>query len=674
MQNKKTFALAAWVLLGLFLVMPVEDFLSSVILLGNSPSLESKRFLAFLVFLVLLVAAWVYGLWLIWDGTKPRWLESLQIICEHVSFSLRALLALFFILLPAILFIYTPIGLYGMGFWLQATIVLVFAFLVVVVMFPRPEMPEWLLFYATAVALGGAFVTVAGWLSRVTSYPFPLSWSEGNRLWDYSIVFASDRYLRPTITPIFTFISSGRQLMWALFFLIPNINIWGVRLLDALTWIIFPLGLGWVAVFRRNVGQPDWAWKAGFILWAFLLVSQGPIYAPLLVCAILVVVGVRLRNLALSCLLIILAAYYANLSRWTWTYAPGLWAGMLALLDEHSPGFKRGQLKTLVRPLLLGAAGYLGGQVLPQVMNMLQRTAAQAQQISLVIDPSRGVSRQPLLWDRLFPNTTYSPGILLGAAWAALPIVLLLAWLIIRRVWKINLLQVLGVALPNLAFLGVGLVASTKIGGGSNLHNLDMFWVGMVMAAAWAWKEMVPKYARLGGLQFPAVVLISVALVAPALYLIQYGSPLVLPNKQEVQEAMQTLKAQVAQAQQQGEVLFLDQRQTLTFGDVQGVPLVVEYEKKYLMDQAMEGNPVYFKKFYQDLAAHRFVLIVSEPLAYKFQGKGTVFGDENDAYVKWVTGPLLCYYEPTITFANEQLQFLVPRPIPLVDAKMCPQP
>jgi len=100
--------------------------------------------------------------------------------------------------------------------------------------------------------------------------------------------------------------------------------------------------------------------------------------------------------------------------------------------------------------------------------------------------------------------------------------------------------------------------------------------------------------------------------------------------------------------------------------------LVVEYEKKYLMDQAMAGNAVYFKKFYQDLAAHRFVMIISEPLAYKFQGKGTVFGDENDAYVKWVTGPLLCYYEPTITYANEQLQFLVPRPVPLSDAHMCP--
>lgn len=673
-MKHKLLAIVAWILLGLFLILPVRDFLSAVILLGNPPSLGSKRFLVFLGLLVLLVGLWIYGLWLIWNKTRPRWLENLQIIFERLPFSLRALLAILLAGLPAFLFIYSPVGLYELGFWSRLAVLLAAAFLAVVILFPRFDSLEWLLFYAAAVGLAGAFFTAAGWLSRVTSYPFPLSWSEGNRLWDYSIVFGSARYLNPTTSPIFTFIASGRQFLWAIAYLIPNINIWGVRLWDALTWLVFPLGLGWVAVSRRNVGQPDWVWKAGFVLWVFLLVSQGPIYAPLLICAILVVVGVRLRNVVLSCLMILLAGYYANLSRWTWTYAPSLWAGMLALLDAAEPGFKRSQWKQLVRPVLFVIVGYLGGQVLPQVVGLLQKSAAQSQQISLVIDPTRGLSRQPLLWDRLFPNTTYPPGILLGTAWAALPIVILLAWLVAGRVWKINLLQILGIALPNLAFLGVGLVASTKIGGGSNLHNLDMFWVGMVMAAAWAWKEVVPKYSRLDGLQLQAVVLICVALVFPTMYLIQNGSPLVLPDKKEVQEAMHTLQAQVAQAQQQGEVLFLDQRQTLTFGQVQGVPLVVEYEKKFLMDQAMEGNPTYFKKFYQDLAAHRFVLIISEPLAYQFQGKGNVFGDENDAYVKWVTGPLLCYYEPKITYESEQLQFLTPRPASLSDAQICPKP
>ena len=65
MLNKKTLALAAWVLLGLFLVAPGKDFLSSVILLGNPPSLELKRFLAFLVFIS--AAGCCMGLWVLAD-------------------------------------------------------------------------------------------------------------------------------------------------------------------------------------------------------------------------------------------------------------------------------------------------------------------------------------------------------------------------------------------------------------------------------------------------------------------------------------------------------------------------------------------------------------------------------------------------------------------------------
>ena len=49
-------------------------------------------------------------------------------------------------------------------------------------------------------------------------------------------------------------------------------------------------------------------------------------------------------------------------------------------------------------------------------------------------------------------------------------------------------MQVWAVILPLLAFLIVGLVVSAKIGGGGDLHNLDMFLIGLVFAAGVAWK------------------------------------------------------------------------------------------------------------------------------------------------------------------------------------------
>jgi hypothetical protein len=50
----------------------------------------------------------------------------------------------------------------------------------------------------------------------------------------------------------------------------------------------------------------------------------------------------------------------------------------------------------------------------------------------------------------------------------------------------------------------------------------------------------------------------------------------------------------------QGRVLFMDQRQLLTFGYVEDVPLVPEYEKKVLMNAAMGADANYFAPFYAD--------------------------------------------------------------------------
>jgi len=309
---------------------------------------------------------------------------------------------------------------------------------------------------------------------------------------------------------------------------------------------------------------------------------------------------------------------------------------------------------------------------MPPLITWIQGGPASSAAVSLLIDPSRGLNRQPLLWDRLFPNSTYAPGILLGTLWAALPVVILLLWLAWKGTWKVNFWQAAGIVVPSLAFLGVGLVASTKIGGGSNLHNLDMFWVALVLVAGWAWKDLVYACTRANLTRKWGIVLVSLALISPAMYAIQYGSPLVLPPQEKVQAALQSIRQNVAEAQQGGEVLFLDDRQLLTFGEVTNVPLVVEYEKKYLMDQAMAANADYFVQFNKDLAAHRFTMIITEPLAFTYKDLENDFSQENNAYVHWVTAPLMCYYQPKITFNEVSTQILVPRSSPSTQPGVCP--
>ena len=86
------------------------------------------------------------------------------------------------------------------------------------------------------------------------------------------------------------------------------------------------------------------------------------------------------------------------------------------------------------------------------------------------------------------------------------------------------------------------------------------------------------------------------------------------------------------------------------------------------MDQALAGNGKYFQAFYKDLAVGRFALIVNEPSNYIIRGSEDSFGEENDAYVKWVTVPLMCTYEPIYTSAAVGVELLVPRQAPLTDA------
>jgi hypothetical protein len=152
-------------------------------------------------------------------------------------------------------------------------------------------------------------------------------------------------------------------------------------------------------------------------------------------------------------------------------------------------------------------------------------------------------------------------------------------------------------------------------------------------------------------------------LAVPITYLLnlQLIKPLQLPERENVLSALTRIQEQVEVAKPRGDILFMDQRQLLTFGFIQNVFLIDEYEKKYVMDKALSGDVLYFEQFYQDLANHRFSLIISEKLFIKTEDLSSPFSEENDAWVKWVSVPLLTYYKPLATLNSVGVQLLVPR-------------
>jgi hypothetical protein len=145
--------------------------------------------------------------------------------------------------------------------------------------------------------------------------------------------------------------------------------------------------------------------------------------------------------------------------------------------------------------------------------------------------------------------------------------------------------------------------------------------------------------------------------------------PEVLPSESDTMEALQDIRRAVKEAAPSGEILFMDQRQLLTFRYITDIPLVPEYDKKVLINEAMSSSETYFRTFYRDLASRRFSLIITHPLHEKIQTETDEFGEENNAWVKWVSTPLLCYYEPLGTLKKVKIQLLVPKQ----DASVCDQ-
>ena len=109
----------------------------------------------------------------------------------------------------------------------------------------------------------------------------------------------------------------------------------------------------------------------------------------------------------------------------------------------------------------------------------------------------------------------------------------------------------------------------------------------------------------------PWPVLVLVILI-PFVFPLDYVGSWVTYNSSRAQVDIKKLQAAVAPAAAQGgEVLFISERQLITFNYIQGVPLVPEDEIVELMEIAMSNNRPALSKFYADLHQHRFALIVS---------------------------------------------------------------
>jgi len=649
------------------------------VLVGQFAPTWFGAFLAFVVFCAACLATLIV---LLWQPQKLEPIISFLTVFRNRLGIARWLMVILVLFIPVLVLQYTFWGLVLHGLYLRIMLV-VWVILLAGWLFSTRRFMDWTALM-TSVVLTMGIITLFAPLVRVTAYPFSLGWSEGNRLWDYSVLFGRDVYNFPADRPIPVFLDTSRQFVGGIPFLIPGVTIAQVRLWLALVDIVPYLILGWVSFRLTKTNRMMWL-LAG--VWAFTFVRQGPIHAPLLICAIVVVLAWN-RPLWLAAPLIFAAGYFAESSRFTWLFAPAMWSVMLEFASAS-------ELNKMVwrRAFTVGITGVLGGYVapffLPSLITWAQSLDQSAGTGVTLSSVQNSLSSQPLIWSRLLPNSTYGPGILLGLTLAVVPLMVVLIHLAAMNRWRLNGWQKASLILPLLAFLVVGLIVSVKIGGGGDLHNLDMFIIGLLFAAAIAWRQGADEWLRdRPAMSVPVAVLMLLCLALPVLRPLSEMRPIVvtkdpklvatladitpidplpdplpdtLPSDEDTQRALNKVTSAVEASMAAGEVLFMDQRQLLTFGYIKNVPLVPDYDKKLLIDKAMADDAAYFAGFYSDLAAHRFALIVTSPLNRRLDQEAGNFGEENNAWVKWVTTPLLCYYQPLDTLKKVDVQLLVPR-------------
>jgi hypothetical protein len=371
------------------------------------------------------------------------------------------------------------------------------------------------------------------------------------------------------------------------------------------------------------------------------------------------------RNLVL----VIVASLWAGISRVNWLPVPGLLAATLYLLEL------RAENKSLWRYLLPPAIYALAGT---GIAYLSQQTYQLWSGNPLTWFGSSFTS--DLLWYRLLPNPTFPMGILPSAIFVSLPLIGLMVLRLVSHWREYRFFRILGLAAILFILFAGGIIVSVKIGGGSNLHNLDAYLALLLVISSYIYfdrftpdrvvsnidaSQAIEPHVKMKALKTVETILVAAALVFPLYFTLSTGGAFPIRDFTASQNALQTINSTTQQVVKQGgEVLFINQRHVLTFDDVQNVPLVPEYELVFLMEMAMSNNSAYLDAFHDDLRKQRFSVIVSEPLKVNYQGRSHSFGEENDAWVKNVSESVLCYYEPSVRLDAAGVVLYTPRATP----------
>lgn len=495
----------------------------------------------------------------------------------------------------------------------------------------------------------GLIYQVATFLPGINAHPFTLTWSEGSAYYFASAYFSEQLYGVRVELPL---INPTRHLLMAIPFLVSDLPIWVHRLWEVILWLAVTGIAVYLLVRRLGIANKivRWAFFGLVVLYLF----QGPVYYFLLISLIPIWWGFDAKKFYRTLLLVLIGSAWVGASRVNWIPVPALMAATLYFLEVKVAG--RNWSRYLVKPLIWVTSG---------VVVALLAWIGYAQWSGQPVGNFGIYFSSNLLWYRLLPNATYPGGVFLMSMLASLPLIIIIAIHLYRSGFNYHFIRRLGIASILLVLFTGGLIVSTKIGGGNNIHNLDAFLLILLVSGSYLFfGKSVPDFnlPERHVLQRLIYFFVVIAVIIPVLFSINGGRPIFLPKQSRIDNALLTIQEYASRtASTGGKVLFIAERQLLTFGEIQDVPLLPEYERMDLMEMVMGRNEEYLMEFRQRIKNQEYALIITEPLKTQYKGRSSPFGDENDIYVNQVSIPVLCYYEPVKRISKMPIQLLIPK-------------
>lgn len=515
----------------------------------------------------------------------------------------------------------------------------------------------WQAGYAAALVILGVAYELFIRAQAFTNYPFSLGWSETSRYYYASLYFSNSIYGQSI--PLST-LHPTRYFLQSLAFLVPAGLEWH-RLWQLLLWIALTGASVW-ALSRRifwgrvvlvpqisHIQSPNhslgMAWL--FAGWIFLFFLRIGVYYHLHVILIVPLLFVSVKHPWRSLVAVIFASVWAGISRVNWFPIPAMIAVAIYLLEEPFDAYTtgRGKFNAVFRYLTLPAIWAVAG--------LIAALAAQMAYIPLSgnAENARAFTSSftsDLLWYRLWPNDSYGLGVLPAVLVVCGPLIGVILLTLRKNPGGLHPLRWFGIISMLLVVFVGSLIVSTKIGGGGDLHNMDAYASLQILISLYFLFGQVKNETGARDKQPVPWSLIFFGLFVPLFFLIPGLVPIKQFDQKRSQEYLQDLTAFAEKAAQNGQVLFISERQLLTFRKV-NLPIVSDYEAVTLMEMAMSGNQPYLDQFKLDMSRHRFSAIIASKQNLTFKVSGA-FAEENNIWNERIASVLVCYYQSVRTY------------------------